>query len=117
MRVGRNIKVLRLETGGCEADKLSCLSSECSTPYDGVEQLRAKRRVPNSIAQDGAVPASEVRYDRVRRVLRDRVRGFARGDLYRYGVRFRRSIQIIYLDEPESGALGIGRESKLLFYF
>src|SRR5262249_472385 len=39
VRVGGNIKVLRLETRGCEADKLSCLGSERATSHDGVEQL------------------------------------------------------------------------------
>jgi hypothetical protein len=58
-----------------------------------------------------------MRYDRVRRVLRNRVRGFARGDLYRHGVPFRRSIQIIYVDEPESRAIGISRKSELLCHF
>ena len=108
MRVSGNIKVLRLEARGCEADKLSSLSFERATPYDGVEQLRAKRRVPNGIAQNGAVPPPEVRYDRVRRVLVNGMRGFARSDLYWDGVRLRRSIQIIYLEEPESCAIDIG---------
>src|SRR5262249_35404957 len=58
-----------------------------------------------------------MRDDRMRRVLRNEVRGFARGDLHRYGVPFRRSIQIIYVDEPESRAIGIGRKRKLLGYF
>src|SRR4029450_12510407 len=55
-----------------------------------------------------------MRSDRVRRVLRNGVRSFARGDLYRYGIPFRRSIQIIYVDKPESRAIGVGRKSKLL---
>src|SRR5215475_9288115 len=58
-----------------------------------------------------------MRYDRVRRVLRNGVRSFARGDLYRHGVPFRRSIQIIYIDEPESRAIGVGRKRKLLGHF
>ena len=91
MRVGGDINILRLETRSCEADKLSCLSFECATLHNGVEQLRTKRRVPNGIAQDGAVPSSEMRYDRLRRVLCNRVGGLARGDLYRYGVPFRRA--------------------------
>src|SRR5262249_57708231 len=60
---------------------------------------------------------SKMGYDRVRRVLLNGVRSFARGDLYRYGVPFRRSIQIIYVDEPESGAICIGRKSNLLGHF
>src|SRR5215467_6065372 len=107
MRVGGNIKVLQLEARSCEADKLPCLSLECATLHNGIEQLRTKRRVPNGIAQDGPVPSSEMRYDRVRRVLRDGVRGFARSDLYWDGIPFCRSIQIIYVDEPESRAVGI----------
>src|SRR4029077_522310 len=58
-----------------------------------------------------------MRYDRVRRVLRNGVSSFARDDLYRYGVSFRRSIQITYVDEPESRAISIGRKSKLLGHF
>ena len=50
----------------------------------------------------------------MRRVLRNGVRGFARGDLYRQGVRFRRGIQIIDFDEPKSRAIGISRKSELL---
>src|SRR5215467_869407 len=117
MRVGGNIKVLQLEARSCEADKLPCLSLECATLHNGIEQLRTKRGVPNGITQDGAIPSSEVRYDRLRRVLRNGVRSFARGDLYRYGVPFRRSIQVIYVDEPESCSIGIGRERKLLGHF
>src|SRR6516225_7372735 len=117
MRIGGDIKLLRLETRGCEADKLSCLSAKRATPHNCVEQLRTKRLVPNGIAQDGAVLPSKMRYDRVGRVLCNGVRSFARGDLYRYGVPFRRSIQIIHVDEPESRAIGIGRKSKLLGHF
>ncbi|KAG0505400.1 MAG: hypothetical protein Udaeo_12560 [Candidatus Udaeobacter sp.] len=101
MRVGGDINVLRIKTQGCDADKLSCLSSECATPHNGVEQLRTKRRVPNGITQHGAILSSEMRYNCVRRVLRNGLRGFARGNFYRYGVPFRRSIQIIYVDEPK----------------
>ena len=50
-----------------------------------------------------------MRYDRVRRVLGNRVGSFARGDLYGYGVLFRRSIQVVYVDEPESRTIGISR--------
>src|SRR5262245_8200916 len=117
MRVAGNIKVLRLETGGCEADKLSCLSSECATLYNGVEQLRAKGPVPNGIAQNGAIPSPEMRYDRVRRVLRNGVGSFARGEFYRHGGRSCRSTQIIYVDEPELRAISISRKSELLCHF
>src|SRR5947207_1405375 len=82
-------------------------SVDGATPHNGIEQLRTKGPVPNSVAQDGAILSSEVRYDRLRRVLRNRLRGFTLCDLYRYGVPFRGSIQIIYVDEPESGAISI----------
>src|SRR5678816_2614015 len=93
------------------------MSGDCATPDNGIEQLRTKLAVPNRIAQDGAIPSSEVRYDRLRRVLRNGVRGFARRNLYRHGVPFRRSIQIIYVDEPEPRAIGISRKSELLCHF
>src|SRR5215831_8494481 len=56
-------------------------------------------------------------YDRMRRVLRNRMCGIPRRNLYRYRVSFRRSIQIVYIDEPEPRAIGIIRKSELLCHF
>src|SRR5207302_2658014 len=38
---------------------------------------------------------------------------FTGGNLYRNGIRFRRSIQIVYLNEPESRAVGFRGDGKL----
>src|SRR4029078_11574539 len=112
MRVSGDVNVLRLETRSCEPHKLSRLGLQCPTPHNGVGQLRTKRPVPNTVAQDGAIFSCEVRYDRLRRVLRNRLRGFALGDLYRQGVPFGGSIQIIYVDEPESREISMNGKSQ-----
>src|SRR5215472_16839545 len=58
-----------------------------------------------------------MRDDGLGRVLPDGVSTFAGSNPYRNCVRFRRRIQIIYLNEPESRAVGIGRNGNLLGHF
>src|SRR6266705_1179511 len=55
-----------------------------------------------------------MRDDRVRGALGNRARRFARRDLHRNGIRLRRRIQIIYLNEQKSRAVAAGRDDKLL---
>src|SRR5437899_429301 len=97
-----------------EADKIGDLSFDGLALHDRLEQLRAKRRVPDRIEQNRSAGVREMRDDRVRGALGNRVRGFVGSDLHRNGIRFRRSIQIVYLNEQKSRAVTVRGNGKLL---
>src|SRR6266498_5080538 len=97
-----------------EADKIGDLSFDSLALHDRLEQLRAKRRVPDRIEQNRSAGVREMRDDRVRGALGNRARRFVGGDLHRNGIRFRRSIQIVYLNEQKSRAVTVGGKGKLL---
>ena len=89
-----------------EADKIARPAFDGLALHNRLEQLRSKCCIPDRIKQDGSLPACEMRDDRVRRALGNGACSFTGGNLYRDGIRFRRSIQIVYLNEPESRAVG-----------
>src|SRR5206468_3864645 len=97
-----------------EAEKIADLSFDGLALYDRLEQLRAKRRVPDRIEQNRSAAVREMRDDRVRGALGNRARRFLGGDLHRNGIRFRRSIQIVYFNEQKSRAVAVGENGKLL---
>ena len=72
----------------CDADKLSSLRCERATLHNRLEQLGTKSRVPDRVAKDSAVAGDKMRYDSLRRALRNGMSTFARGNLYRNCVRF-----------------------------
>src|SRR5947199_636979 len=97
-----------------EAYKITGLSVDGLALPDRLVQLRAKRCVPDRIEQNRSAAVHEMRDDRVRGALGNRARRFLGGDLHRNGIRFRRSIQIVYLNEQKSRAVAVGGNGKLL---
>src|SRR5213083_106667 len=84
-----------------EADKIADLSFDGLALHDPIEQ-------------NSSAAVREMRDDRVRGALGNRARRFVGGDLHRNGIRFRRSIQIVYLNEQKSRAVAVGGNGKLL---
>src|SRR5438552_15502411 len=99
-----------------ETDKIARLSFDGFASHNRLEQLRAKRRIPDRVEQDGSLFACEMRDGRVRIALGNGARCFTGSNFYRDSIRFRRSIQIVYLNEPKSRAAGVGRAGKRLNY-
>src|SRR6266700_7412051 len=97
-----------------EADEIAGLSFDGLALHDRLEQLRPKRRVPDRIKQNRSAAIREMCDGRVRGALGNRARRFLGGDLHRNGIRFRRSIQIVYFNEQKSRAVAVGGNGKLL---
>ncbi len=104
----------RLERLTSDAHQIASSSLDDLTLRDRLEQLRAKLPVPDRIHQDGFLSARKTRDDRFRRALKNSPRSVTGCDLYREGIRFRRSIEIAHFNEPKLSSISVRRDGRLL---